>query len=150
GFAALNPSYAACIAAALIAAQPARADGIEDFYKGRTVLLVIGYSVGGGYDTYGRLLSRHIGKYIPGNPTVVPQNMTGAGSLKAANYFYPTAPKGGWVIGTFPRSQGLAPPLDKAESDSTNFPWLGGVPEGVSLCVPRHDAPAKTFAELLA
>src|SRR5262245_41745773 len=107
GFAALNPSCAACIAAVLLATQPVRADGIEDFYKGKTISLVIGYSVGGGYDTYGRLLSRHIGKYIPGNPTVLPQNMTGAGSLKAANYLYSVAPKDGSVIGTFSRSQGI-------------------------------------------
>jgi tripartite-type tricarboxylate transporter receptor subunit TctC len=149
GFAALNPSYVACIAVVLIATQPARADGIEDFYKGRTISLVIGYSVGGGYDAYGRLLSRHIGKYIPGNPTVVPQNMTGAGSLKAANYLYSVAPKDGSVIGTFSRSQGIAPLLDKAEFDSTKFTWLGSVTDEVSLCVTRHDAPAKTFAELL-
>jgi tripartite-type tricarboxylate transporter receptor subunit TctC len=86
GFAALNPSYVACIAAVLMATQPARAAGAEDFYKGKTLSLVIGYSVGGGYDAYGRLLARYLGKYIPGNPTVLPQNMTGAGSLKAANY----------------------------------------------------------------
>jgi tripartite-type tricarboxylate transporter receptor subunit TctC len=149
GFAALNPSYAACIAAALIVTQPARADGIEEFYKGKTISLVIGYSVGGGYDTYGRLLARHLGKYISGNPTVLPQNMTGAGSLKAANYLYSVAPKDGSVIGTFSRSQGIAPLLDKAEFDSTKFTWLGSVTDEVSLCVTRHDAPAKTFAELL-
>ena len=77
------------IAAALVAAvatQAARSAGVEDFYKGKTVSLLIGYSVGGGYDAYGRLLARHFGKHLPGNPNVVPQNMSGAGSLKAANY----------------------------------------------------------------
>jgi tripartite-type tricarboxylate transporter receptor subunit TctC len=149
GFAALNPSYVACIAAVLMATQPARAAGAEDFYKGKTLSLVIGYSVGGGYDAYGRLLARYLGKYIPGNPTVLPQNMTGAGSLKAANYLYSVAPKDGSVIGTFSRSQGIAPLLDKAEFDSTKFTWIGSVTDEVSLCVTRHDAPAKTFAELL-
>jgi tripartite-type tricarboxylate transporter receptor subunit TctC len=74
------------IVATLAAALPALGAGVEDFYKGKTVSLLIGYSVGGGYDAYGRLLARHLGKHIPGNPTVLPQNMTGAGSLKAANY----------------------------------------------------------------
>src|SRR4051794_32240636 len=60
---------------------PARSAGVEDFYKGKTVSLLIGYSVGGGYDAYGRLVARHLGKHIPGNPNVQPQNMTGAGSL---------------------------------------------------------------------
>jgi len=145
--AALSPSCAA-VAAALVAAQAARAAGVEDFYKGKTVSLVIGYSVGGGYDAYGRLLARHLGKHIPCNPTVLPQNMTGAGSLKAANYLYSVAPKDGTVIGTFSRSQGIAPLLDKAEFDSTKFTWLGSVTDEVSLCVTRHDAPVKTFSAL--
>ena len=91
-----------CVAA-LVAIVIARLQppGFEDFYKGKTVSLVIGYSVGGGYDAYGRLLARHLGKYIPGQPNVVAQNMTGAGSLKAATYIYSVAPKDGLVIGTF-------------------------------------------------
>ena len=85
-------SVAAAIAAASIIA-PTPAAGSEDFYRGKTVSLVIGYSVGGGYDAYARLLARHLGKHIPGNPGVVPQNMTGAGSLKAASYIYSVAPR---------------------------------------------------------
>lgn len=135
--------------AAAVTTQPARSAGVEDFYKGKTVSLLIGYSVGGGYDAYARLLARHLGKHIPGSPSVVPQNMTGAGSLKAANYVYSVAPKDGSVIGTFSRSMGIAPLLDKAEFDSTKFTWLGSVTDEVSLCVTRHDAPAKTFTELL-
>jgi len=135
--------------AATLATQDARSAGVEDFYRGKTVSLLIGYSVGGGYDAYGRLLARHFGKHLPGNPNVVPQNMSGAGSLKAANYLYSVAPKDGSVIGTFSRSQGIAPLLDKAEFDSTKFTWLGSVTDEVSLCVTRHDAPVKTFSELL-
>jgi len=135
--------------AATLATQGARSAGVEDFYRGKTVSLLIGYSVGGGYDAYGRLLARHFGKHLPGNPNVVPQNMTGAGSLKAANYLYSVAPKDGSVIGTFSRSQGIAPLLDKAEFDSTKFTWLGSVTDEVSLCVTRRDAPVKTFSELL-
>jgi hypothetical protein len=133
----------------LVAAQPASSAGVEDFYKGKTVSLLIGYSVGGGYDTYGRLVARHLGKHIPGNPTIVPAEHERAGSLKAANYLYSVAPKDGSVIGTFSRSQGIAPLIDKAEFDSTKFTWLGSVTDEVSLCVTRHDAPVKTFSELL-
>src|SRR5262249_35082261 len=135
---------AAALAAAL-ATQGARSAGVEDFYRGKTVSLLIGYSVGGGYDAYGRLLARHFGKHLPGNPSVVPQNMSGAGSLKAANYLYSVAPKDGSVIGTFSRSQGIAPLLDKAEFDSTKFTWLGSVTDEVSLCVTRHDAPVQAL-----
>src|SRR5499433_3274579 len=135
--------------AVVLATKPVRSAGVEDFYKGKTVSLLIGYSVGGGYDAYGRLVARHLGKHIPGNPGVVPQNMTGAGSLKAANYLYSVAPKDGSVIGTFSRSMAIAPLLDKAEFDSTKFTWLGSVTDEVSLCVTRHDAPVKTFSELL-
>jgi tripartite-type tricarboxylate transporter receptor subunit TctC len=145
-------STSLCVTCGIIAAlaiQPARSAGVEDFYKGKTVSLVIGYSVGGGYDAYGRLLARHLGKHIPGSPNVVAQNMAGAGSLKAANYLYSVAPKDGSVIGTFSRSQGIAPLLGKAEFDATKFDWLGSVTDEVSLCVTRNDAPVKTFHELL-
>src|SRR5215470_19681034 len=72
----------------LPAATTAFADTVADFYRGRSIALIIGYSVGGGYDAYARVLARHFGKHIPGNPTILPQNMPGAGSLRAANYLY--------------------------------------------------------------
>ena len=144
--------HKAAIAAALavLITHPTSAAEPEDFYKGKTLSLVIGYSVGGGYDAYGRLAARHLGKHIPGNPSVVAQNMTGAGSLKAANYLYSVAAKDGSVIGTFSRSQGIAPLLGKAEFDSTRFTWLGSVTDEVSLCVTRHDSPVKTWSDVLA
>src|SRR5882724_4559197 len=83
------------------AAGSAYAASPADFYKGRTVQVVVGFSAGGGYDLYARVLSRHMGKHIPGNPNVVTQNMPGAGSLKAANYLYNVASKDGAVIGIF-------------------------------------------------
>src|SRR5215475_660177 len=70
-----------------------------DFYKGKTVELYIGYSVGGGYDLYARMLAKHMSRHIPGNPTVLPKNMTGAGSLRLANWLYNVAPKDGTVFG---------------------------------------------------
>jgi tripartite-type tricarboxylate transporter receptor subunit TctC len=121
----------------------------EDFYKGKTVSIVIGYSVGGGYDAYARLLARHLGKHIAGNPSVVAQNMTGAGSLKAANYIYSVAPKDGSTIGTFSRSLAIAPLLNRAEFDSRRFSWLGSVTDEVTLCVTRHDARVKSWNEVL-
>jgi tripartite-type tricarboxylate transporter receptor subunit TctC len=136
--------------ALVLLVAPIHAAEPEDFYKGKTISLVIGYSVGGGYDAYGRLLARHLGKHIPGNPSVVAQNMTGAGSLKAANYVYSVAPKDGTVIGTFSRSQGIAPLLGKAEFDSTKFTWIGSVTDEVSTCVTRHDAPVKIWNDVLA
>ena len=77
-FASAHPAFALAIAlTASLISQPALSAGVEEFYKGRTISLVIGYSVGGGYDLYARLLARHMGQYIPGHPTIVPQNLTG-------------------------------------------------------------------------
>jgi tripartite-type tricarboxylate transporter receptor subunit TctC len=81
------------LAALLALGALADAAGPEDFYKGRNISLVIGYSVGGGYDAYARLLARYIGKHIPGSPSIIPEQMTGAGSLRSANFIYFVAPK---------------------------------------------------------
>jgi tripartite-type tricarboxylate transporter receptor subunit TctC len=137
------------IAAALllVLALPARAD---DFYKGRSVALAIGYSAGGGYDLYARLLAQFMGKHIPGEPTIVPQNMPGAGSLKAANYIYSVAPKDGSAIGTFGRSMGLEPLIGTdATYDGRKFTWLGSVTNDVSLCVSWKTSPVKTWDDML-
>jgi tripartite-type tricarboxylate transporter receptor subunit TctC len=133
------------------AVQSGRADSIEDFYKGKTVNLMIGYSVGGGYDLYGRLLARHLGKHIPGHPGVVPQNMTGAGSLRAAQYIYSVAPKDGTAIGTFGRTIATTPLLTPASApfDGTKFSWLGSVTNEVSTCVTWHTSPVKTWNDVL-
>ncbi len=126
--------FTAAVLLATLLMQPACAAGVEDFYRGKSLSLLIGYSVGGGYDAYARyarLLARHLGRHIPGNPAIVAQNMTGAGSLKAANYLYSVAPRDGSVIGTFSRSQGIAPLIGKAEFDSTRFTWLGSITDEV-------------------
>ena len=111
----------------------------------RAVYLVIGYSVGGGYDAYARLLSRYFGKHLPGNPTIVPQQMAGAGSLRAANYIYTVAPKDGSVFGTFSRSMGISPLVDKAEFDSRKFTWLGSVTDDNTVCVSSAASPIKNW-----
>jgi len=127
----------------------ASAAGVEDFYKGRTLSLIIGYSVGGGYDAYARLLARYFGKHVPGNPSIIPQQMTGAGSLRAANYIYSVAPKDGSVFGTFSRSMGISPLVDKAEFDSRKFTWLGSVTDDNTLCVTSIASGIKTWDDFL-
>lgn len=131
---------------------PAKAATVEEFYKGRTVNLIIGYSVGGGYDLYGRQVARYLGKHIPGNPTVVPQNMPGAGSLKSVMYLYMAAPKDGTVIGTFGRTEAVAPLVqpDEAKFDATKLSWLGSVTSETSTCVTWHTSKVKTWDDALA
>ncbi len=106
----------------------ARADAVADFYKGKQLTMVIGYSPGGGYDIYGRIMAKYIGRHLPGNPTVVVQNMPGAGSLRAANYLYEVAPKDGTQIGTFGRDVPLVGILEHNSNvrfDPRKFTWLG-------------------------
>ncbi len=116
-------------AALLLIARSAAADDVADFYHGRTLTLLISYSVGGGYDLYARVLAKHIGKYIPGNPIVVPQNMPGAGGLRASNYLYTAAPRDGSVIGTFSRSIPTMPLVTPgaASFDGRKFSWIGSM-----------------------
>ena len=141
--------FAAAVGGLLIPG-PGHAQSVDDFYRGKTINLIIGYSVGGGYDLYGRLVSRHIGKHIPGRPAVVPQNMTGAGSLRAAQYIYSVAPKDGTTFGTFGRQMGITPLLNpSAQYDGTKFTWLGSVTNEVSTCVTWHTSPVKTWNDIL-
>jgi tripartite-type tricarboxylate transporter receptor subunit TctC len=137
------------IAALLVLAGVAAAAGVEDFYKGRTVSLVIGYSVGGGYDAYARLLARYIGAHIPGSPSIIPQQMAGAGSLRAAMYIYSVAPKDGSVFGTFSRSMAISPLIDKADFDSRKFTWLGSVTDDNTICVSSSASPVKNWDDFL-
>jgi tripartite-type tricarboxylate transporter receptor subunit TctC len=127
----------------------ARAQGVADFYRGRNVILVIGFSAGGGYDLYARLLARHLGKHIPGQPSIVPQNREGAGSERATLYLYNAAPKDGSVIGTFSRSMAVAPLLVGAPFDATKLSWLGSISSDVSVCMMWHTSPIKTFNDML-
>ena len=133
------------------ASLPAWADDVAAFYGGKTVTLAIGYSAGGGYDLYARLLARYMGKYIPGHPTIVPQNMPGAGSLKAAKYLYEIAPKDGSVFGTFSRSMPLAPVegMEGATFDSRRFTWLGSMAKDVTMCVTSDKSGIRSWGDAL-
>ena len=138
------------LAAVMLLCAPAKAQSVEEFYKGKVVNVVIGFSVGGGYDLYARHLARFMGKHIPGHPNVVPQNMPGAGSLKAANYIYTAAPKDGTYFGTFARTTGINPLLDSgAKFDSREFGWLGSVTDDVSTCVTWNTSPVKTWNDFI-
>jgi tripartite-type tricarboxylate transporter receptor subunit TctC len=132
--------FAYGVAATLLALLPistANAQTPAQFYAGKTVELQIGYSVGGGYDVYARVIAKHIGKHIPGNPNVVPKNMEGAGSLRLANWLYNAAPKDGTVFGTIGRGVAFDPLLGSkgAQFDATKFLWLGSANDEVSVCV---------------
>jgi tripartite-type tricarboxylate transporter receptor subunit TctC len=138
--------FAAFIAFALICAAPASS---ADFYQGKTINLVIGHSAGGGYDLYARILARHLGRHIPGNPAVVPVNMAGAGSLRAANYLYAAAPKDGTAIGTFSRGMVIAPLLGAAQFDGRKFSWLGSATTDVSVCITWDTSAIKSWDDIL-
>ena len=134
---------------AAVTVRPAHAQNVESFYRGRTVTVVIGFSVGGGYDLYARLLARHLGKHIPGQPTVLPQNREGAGSERALLYLYNAAPRDGTVIGTFSRSMVVAPLIANAPFDATKFSWIGSMTSDISMCVTWKTSPVATFADML-
>jgi tripartite-type tricarboxylate transporter receptor subunit TctC len=120
---------------ALLAAAPANAQ--DDFYKGKSITIAVGFSAGGGYDVNARTLARHLGKHIPGNPIVTPKNMDGAGSLRLANWLYNVASKEGLVFGTIGRGTGFDPLLGskQAQFDGTKFNWIGSANDEVSVCV---------------
>jgi tripartite-type tricarboxylate transporter receptor subunit TctC len=138
----------------LLAAAPApAADPVAAFYAGKTVKVIVGYSVGGGYDIYARALARHLGRHIPGEPVVVPQNMPGAGSLRAANYLYAAAPKDGTVLATFARGLATERLLGRGhgnEFDATRFNWIGSVTDETSVCVFSRRSGIKTWADMQA
>jgi tripartite-type tricarboxylate transporter receptor subunit TctC len=140
---------AALAAAAMLAGATAQAQSAADFYARHSVNLVIGYSVGGGYDLYARLLARYIGAHIPGSPTMLPQSMPGAGSLKAIMYLSGVAPKDGTVFGTFGRTMALEPLMSGAKFDPRKLSWIGSVTSEVSLCVTWASSPVKTWDDLM-
>src|ERR1700676_2498218 len=139
----------------LVTALPmaAHADAVADFYRDKTVNVVVGYGPGGGYDLCARLIARHIGRYIPGYPTVVVQNMPGAGSLRATNYLYAVAPNDGATIGAFARDMPLLAILGNISGvrfDPRKFIWLGSssnFENDAYLLMVRADAPVKSVAE---
>jgi tripartite-type tricarboxylate transporter receptor subunit TctC len=122
---------------------------VQSFYNTHSISMIIGFGAGGGYDLYGRLISRYMRRYLPASPMIVPKNMEGAGSLRAVNYLYSAAPKDGSVIATFSRTMPLAPLLSGAGFDSRAFTWLGSVAQDVIVCFTWHNSPIKTWKDFL-
>jgi tripartite-type tricarboxylate transporter receptor subunit TctC len=149
----LRALLAVAVAVLGIALTQARADDVADFYKGKRVNIIVSYGPGGGYDVYARVLAHHIGKYIPGNPTIVVQNMPGAGSLRGTNYLYNVAPKDGTAFGTFARNMaliGLLKTNQNVQFDPARFTWLGSSSSFANdayLLLVRKDAKVKTVEE---
>ena len=122
-----------------------------DFYRGKTVSIVVGSGAGGGFDTTARLVARHIGRHIPGAPTVIVVNMPGGGGLVAANHVFSAAPKDGTVIGLFHEAQ-MMNQLTGGEGvkfDLRQFNWLGSSYDDPNVCIVRTDAAVTTFKEMI-
>ena len=143
---------AACVLAMVAGARGTAADPVAEFYKGRTLELHIGYTAGGGYDVYGRIVARHMGRHIPGRPAIVPKNTPGAGSLTLTNWLYRAAPKDGTVLGTVARGAAFDPLLGvkQAQFDGNKFTWIGSANNEVSVCVSWKDSGITSLQDLLA
>ncbi|MBX9739267.1 MAG: hypothetical protein K2X62_04310 [Beijerinckiaceae bacterium] len=123
----------------------------QDLYAGKTVTLVVGSAVGGGYDTYARLFARHLGDHLPGKPNVVVQNMPGAGSARAAGYVYSSAPKDGMTIALVQPGAVVGPLLDKsvkANYDATKFVYLASADSGTRVCLTLPNSRIKTWKQV--
>ncbi len=141
---------AALTGLALVSSAPVRADAIEDFYKGKNLSIIVGFSPGGGYDLNARAISRYIAKYIPGNPKVIVQNMPGAGSITAINHMANLAPKDGTAIATFARGTPFEPLMGnkQAQFDPRNLTWIGSPSRETNLVFTRTAANFKTLDDL--
>jgi hypothetical protein len=140
------PKAFAAAAVALMIAPAANAQPVEQFFARRTITISIGYTAGGSYDLYGRMVARHLGKHIPGQPTVVAQNMPGAGSLKAANYIYEVAPKDGTALGVVVESAALEQALANPAAlyDAAKFTWVGRVATSNNIFMQWHTSKVQT------
>src|SRR5438067_3792807 len=139
--------FTLALAAIAISHAPSQA---QDFYQGKTLSLVVGYSAGGGYDINARLVSRHFGRHIPGHPNVVVVNMPGAGSLRSVEHLERHAPRDGTVINMFDYTQitnSLLTP-DKVPIDFRKFKWIGSLAQDLAVCYVWHTVNARTIADL--
>ncbi len=142
----------ALVLVAALAPTAISADPVADFYKGKTLTVMIGVSAGGEYDLHARVVSRHIGKHIPGNPSVVPQNMTGAAGVTMTNHLYNSAPKDGTYIGVIQNGMPIAQVLStpNLKFDVGRFQWIGSISPTVETMALWHTAGAKNLDEARA
>jgi tripartite-type tricarboxylate transporter receptor subunit TctC len=149
----IRPAVPIMLAAVLAATTaPAKAETAADFYKGKTLTLIAGFPPGGGYDTYVRVLARHYGRFIPGQPNVVATNMPGAGSLTAANNIYAKYAPDGLALAMFASSAAMEPLIGNKAAlfDPAKFSWIGSMSQDVAYCgVWNHPGGATTFDEML-
>ena len=126
------------------------ADSVAEFYNGKSIALLIGFGPGGGYDSYSRTLARHLGKHIPGQPTIVPQNMPGAGGLATANFLYNVAPADGLTLGMFGPFNALEPLFGNASArfDPRKFTWIGKMDVDAGGCGAWKGSGIERFADL--
>jgi tripartite-type tricarboxylate transporter receptor subunit TctC len=154
----LSPRALACIVLALSLSACTRSDAgasagqsAGEFYRGKTVSIIVGSGAGGGFDTTARLVARHIGRHIPGSPTVIVVNMPGGGGLVAANHVFSAAPKDGTAIGLFHEAQ-MMNQLTGGEGvafDLRQFNWLGSSYDDPNVCIVRTDAPVAAFKDMI-
>jgi len=146
----LPTAIVVCLAVLAALGVGPRAAGAQEFYKGKIVTVYVGFDPGASYDFYGRLLAQHIGKYLPGKPTVVVSSMPGAGGLRAANYLYAAAPRDGTAIGIVTLSlwleEALGNPSVKYKTDQFN--WIGRVSDVVGVVMSWNTSKTKTAADL--
>ena len=144
--------FAAAALLALFATAQSGAQSLSsvaEFYKDKKVRMLVGYGIGTGNDLYMRLLARHMSKHIPGQSTIMPENMPGAGSLVMMNYLYNVAPRDGTVIGVPSRNLALEPLLgnEQARYDALKFVWLGSMTREVSTCITWHTSGVRTIED---
>jgi tripartite-type tricarboxylate transporter receptor subunit TctC len=132
-------------AIALLGAVPAKSDGVADFYRGKSISLIIGFGEGGGYDLSARLVAQYLPRFIPGNPSIVPRNMPGASSVRAVEYFHNVAPRDGTALGFFISTITLDKATDRSlKYEPERFTWIGRVDSAVTFGVVWHDAPVQS------
>jgi len=143
--------FAAVTAALGLMPLKAQSQSVADFYRGKSIQLMISYSAGGGYDIQSRNLARYMTKYIPGNPMIVPVNYPGAGGLRLANHLYNAASKDGTVFGSLARNASTAPLLESKgiAFDPRRYTWIGSISDEVSVCASWHTSKVKTFNDLV-
>jgi len=137
---------------ALLALIPLHARAADAFYKGKSVTFILNTAVGGGYDTYGRLVASHLGRHLAGEPLIVPQNMPGAGGIRSANYLYNAARRDGTVIGMVDEAIHLNQILGTAElkADATKFNWIGRILDNSAVLFARRLAPVAKIEDVFS
>jgi tripartite-type tricarboxylate transporter receptor subunit TctC len=148
----IGVSWLAAAVSVAVLASPGRAEPVAEFYKGKTLNLVISSAPGGGYDAVSRAIARYLGKHLPGNPVVVVRNMPGAGGIVAANHLYNAAAQDGTVIGGVQNNVPFEPlyGTKEAQYDSTKFHWLGSPSTEVSILTVWHTTPVSSIQDAIA